>query len=87
LFGGAGNDDFVFSAVLGGKDTIFDGAFGAGVSDRIIITDTGGVVTSLAQLQALAGGGSTVTFANGSSLSLFGQTWNQLTVDDVLFVV
>jgi Ca2+-binding RTX toxin-like protein len=87
LFGGAGNDDFVFSAVLGGNDVIFDGQFGPGVGDRIIITNTGGVVSSLAQLQALAAGGPTVTFANGSSLGLFGQTWAQLDVSDVLFVV
>jgi hypothetical protein len=39
----------------------------------------------LAQLQALAAGGPTVTFANGSSLSLFGQTWAQLSPDDVVF--
>jgi hypothetical protein len=60
---------------------------GAGAGDRIILTNTGGVVSSLAQLQTLAAGGPTVTFANGSSLSLFGQTWDQLAVDDVLFVV
>jgi hypothetical protein len=39
----------------------------------------------LADLQALAA--EAVTFANGSSLSLSGQTWSQLALDDVLFVV
>jgi hypothetical protein len=39
----------------------------------------------LAQLQTLAAGGSTVTFANGSSLSLSGQTWAQLSDNDVVF--
>jgi hypothetical protein len=86
LFGGAGNDTYVFSAVNGGHDTIFGGEFGPGVGDQIVITNTGGTVTSLADLQALANNTGTVTFANGSSLSLFGQTWDQLSTDDVLFV-
>jgi hypothetical protein len=35
----------------------------------------------------LANGTDTVTFADGSSLSLGGQTWDQLSVDDVFFIV
>jgi hypothetical protein len=42
---------------------------------------------SLAELQDLANGTDTVTFADGSSLSLGGQTWDQLSVDDVFFIV
>ncbi len=85
LFGGAGNDIYQFSTVLGGHDTIFGGEFGPGAGDQIQILNTGGQFTSLAQLQALAAGGSTVTFANGSSLSLSGQTWAQLSDNDVVF--
>ena len=80
LFGGAGNDIYQFSAVNGGHDTIFGGEFGPRAGDVIQIYNTGGQVTSLADLQALANGTATVTFANGSSLSLNGQTWDQLTV-------
>jgi hypothetical protein len=72
--------------VNGGHDTIFDGEFGLGAGDRIAITNTGGAVSTLADLQALAAGGNTVTFANGSSLALVGTTWSALAVDDVYFV-
>jgi Ca2+-binding RTX toxin-like protein len=82
LFGGPGPDTYVFSAVNGGHDTIFGGEFADG-GDQIVITDTGGTVNSLADLQALANHTATVTFANGSSLSLFGQTWDQLSVNAI----
>ena len=59
------------------------GEFGPGAGDVIQIYNTGGQVTSLAGLQALANHTATVTFANGSSLSLFGQTWDQLSPDDI----
>ena len=70
--------------MLGDDDVIQDMISG---QDRIVLMDTGGVVTNLAQLQALAGGGSTVSFANGSSLTLANTTWAALNVGDVLFVV
>ena len=44
----------MFSAVNGGHDTIFGGEFGLGIGDQIVITDTGGTVNNLADLQALA---------------------------------
>jgi hypothetical protein len=86
LLGGAGNDTYVFSAVNGGNDVISGGQFGAGIGDEIAITNSG-TVDTLAELQDLANSTGTVTFADGSSLSLAGQTWDQLSVDDVLFVV
>ena len=86
LLGGAGNDTYKFSAVNGGVDTISGGEFGVGVGDQIAITNSG-TVDSLAELQDLANGTDTVTFADGSSLSLGGQTWDQLSVDDVFFIV
>jgi hypothetical protein len=69
----------VFSAVNGGHDTIFGGEFGVGVGNQIV---TGGTVNSLADLQAVANHTGTVTFANGSSLSLFGQTWERNSAHD-----
>ena len=53
LNGGAGSDEFQFSIVLGDDDVIQDMISG---QDRIVLMDTGGVVTNLAQLQALAAG-------------------------------
>jgi Ca2+-binding RTX toxin-like protein len=87
LFGGVGNDTYVFSAVNGGHDTISGGEFGGGIGDQIAITNTGGTIDSLADLQALANQTDTVAFADGSSLSLGGQTWDQLSVNDVFFIV
>jgi hypothetical protein len=82
----AGCGSYKFSAVNGGVDTISGGEFGVGVGDQIAITNSG-TVDSLGELQDLANGTDTVTFADGSSLSLGGQTWDQLSVDDVFFIV
>jgi Ca2+-binding RTX toxin-like protein len=39
LFGGAGNDSFVFDVTTSGLDVIFDGVFGAGAGDTVTIVN------------------------------------------------
>jgi Ca2+-binding RTX toxin-like protein len=41
LFGGFGNDTFVFDAGSGGLDVIFDGEFGPGAGDLIAVQNGG----------------------------------------------
>ncbi len=86
-FGGAGNDTFVFDVATSDLDVIYDGAFGAGANDRVVIFNAGSIDTFAELMGNAYQDGSDVVIAFGPTSGIYikNHTIAQLAVDDFLF--
>ncbi len=84
---GAGNDLVLFDVASSRLDVVFDGAFGPGAGDQVVLTNAGSVDT-FAELQGLmyqSGSDVVIAFNANTGLYLQGYALNQLSSDDFLF--
>jgi Ca2+-binding RTX toxin-like protein len=87
LFGEAGNDTFVFDVAVSMLDVIFDGAFGPGATDQVVIQNAGAIDTFAELMSNAYQDGSDVVIAFNASTGIYikNHTTAQLAVDDFLF--
>jgi Ca2+-binding RTX toxin-like protein len=84
---GSGNDLVLFDVASSQLDVVFDGAFGPGAGDQVLLTNAGSVDT-FAELQGLmyqSGSDVVIAFDANTGLYLKGYALNQLSSDDFLF--
>jgi Ca2+-binding RTX toxin-like protein len=87
LWGGAGSDGFVFDVGSGDLDVIFDGEFGSGPGDLVVIRGAGfGDFASMMANAYESGGTTVIPFSNTSGIFIVGYAIAQLSSDDFAFI-
>jgi Ca2+-binding RTX toxin-like protein len=87
LFGEAGNDTFVFDVAVSVLDVIFDGAFGPGATDQVVIQNGGAIDTFAELIDNASQDGADVVVAFNATTGIYikNHTIAQLAPDDFLF--